>query len=147
TAIYGGDTSFSASNSAALSQTVLAGYQYEMGPTTAPLLSGYTRVTDTTAYSTTQGYGWQSTSQLAAVDRGTGAGLLRSFVLSYGSTMTFLQDMANGTYSVTVYMGDASYDQKQQGVFLQGAQLGTLSATAGTLASGTYQTTVTNGQL
>jgi len=119
---------------------------FDFGTPTSPVVSGYTQVTAATAYSTAPGYGWQSTSGLHDADRGTSNPLMRDFV--YGSSGTFLVDLPNGTYGVTLTMGDTgAFPHDQMGVFLQGTRVDTVSTAAGQVVTNSYTVTVTTGQL
>jgi fibronectin type 3 domain-containing protein len=106
--------------------------------------SGYTRVSPATVFSTAQGYGWQS-GTIDSRDRGTGSDLNRDF--DFTTDGTFAVNLANGSYNVTVTMGDASYPHDQMGVFLQGIQVDSVTTAAGSFVTTTYSVTVSGGQL
>src|SRR5262249_21923788 len=107
--------------------------------------AGYTRVTDTTAYTPAIGYGWQA-GPVNSVDRGTGTDLTRDLV--YGPDLQFAADLPNGTYDVTVTVGGTGpYVHDQMARSLEGVQLATLNTAAGEVLTRTYRVVVTDGQL
>ena len=112
---------------------------YDFGPASAAAIDGFTRVTESTIYSPGTGVGWQQ-GTVATVDDGTG-----HFVQTNGAT--FATDVANGTYSVSLALGDPNAAHTQMQVFVQGPQFGTVNTAAGQtqIASGTA--VVTNGEL
>jgi probable HAF family extracellular repeat protein len=118
---------------------------YVFGPSTTPPVSGYTLITSASTYKTfSPGFGW-SAGTVYSVDRGTGANLIR--YLDYTKNATFSVDMANGNYTVTVTMGDATTAHDNMGIFLQGTQVDTVNTAAGASVSKTYHITVSNGRL
>jgi fibronectin type 3 domain-containing protein/uncharacterized protein YkwD len=120
--------------------------QYDFGTAGSLVASGYTAVNETTAYSGASGYGWLSGSGVASADRGVGTSLTSDF--NYTTTSaTFAVDLANGTYNVTLQLGDMSYAHQGMGISFQGAQADNLSTAAGQILSKSYVVTVTNGQL
>jgi len=123
-----------------------ASYHFQFGSGN-PVASGYTLVTPASAYSAAQGYGWQSGTVSSRYDMTTTG--LTPIQLSYDftSNATFAVDLANGTYNVTVTMGDDGFSHDQQGVFLLGTQVDSVTTAAGRYYIHTYSATVTNGQL
>jgi hypothetical protein len=120
-------------------------YQFDFGTSSSPLATGYTRVTAGTAFSTSTGYGWTS-GNLAERDRGTGSSTNRDFVFS--SDATFAVNLPNGTYNVTLTMGDTGpYWHDQMGVYLEGNLADTVSTSLGQAVTNTYSVTVKDGQL
>jgi fibronectin type 3 domain-containing protein/subtilisin family serine protease len=126
--------------------TVLAAgvRHFDFGTSTSPVAAGYTQVTEATAYSQAQGFGWLSGS-IDSRDRGQGDDLQRDF--NFTQDGTFAVDVANGTYTVTLLLGDASAPHDQMGVFLEGAQVDSVTTAAGQWASRIYVVTVADGQL
>jgi fibronectin type 3 domain-containing protein len=118
--------------------------QYEFEPASAPLASGYTQVTENTTYNAAQGYGWLS-GTIASRNRGTGSTLTQSF--DFTTSGTFAVNLANGSYYVTVTMGDALYAQGAMGVSFQGTRVDSFTTAAGQFITRTYLVTVSNGQL
>jgi fibronectin type 3 domain-containing protein len=121
--------------------------QYDFGTATSPVAAGFVGVTDQTAYSTATGYGWQGGSNVASADRGTSDSLTRDF--NYTTTnATFAVDLANGTYTVTLQLGDTGpFAHGTSTISFQGSPVDTVSNVAGQILSKTYVVTVTNGQL
>src|SRR5262249_41894601 len=78
-------------------------------------------------------------------DRSTGSDLNRDF--DFTTDGTFAVNLANGTYNVTITMGDASYPHDQMGVFLEGTQVDSVTTAAGNFSTTTYRVTVGDGQL
>jgi fibronectin type 3 domain-containing protein len=117
---------------------------YDFGTATSPVASGYTQVTESTVYSSSQGYGWSS-GTISSRDRGSGGALDEDF--NFTTKGTFAVDLANGTYNVTVTIGDALYAQQSEGIFFQGVQVDTVTSPAGQFLVKTYTVTVANGQL
>jgi hypothetical protein len=119
--------------------------KYDFGTEGSPVAPGYTPVTPATAYSPAQGYGWQA-GTIYAVDRKTADPLTRD--LNYGPMGTFAVDLPNGSYTVTLRLGDTGpYAHDQMGVFLQGTQVDTVSTAAGQIVTRTYAVTVSQEQL
>ena len=57
-------------------------------------------------------------------------------------------DAPSGTYDVTLVLGDTgNFSHDQMGVFLEGAQVGTVSTAGGEVTTVTYSTQVSDGQL
>ncbi|MGI6415159.1 MAG: S8 family serine peptidase [Thermoguttaceae bacterium] len=115
----------------------------DFGTTTSPLAAGYARVTGADVYSAAVGYGWQAA--VSSFDRETGSDLLRD--LNYGPRGTFLVDVPNGQYELTLAMGDQGALHDLMGVFLEGAQVDTISTAAGQFSTTTYLVDVNDGQL
>jgi hypothetical protein len=119
--------------------------RYDFGTALSPVATDYKKVTNTTAFSTSQGYGWTSGTR-RALDRRTGTAMTRDFV--YTSDATFETVVPNGAYTVTVYLGDmGKLSRDQMGIYMEGAQVGIVTAPAGQVLSWTYQPTVTDGRL
>lgn len=120
---------------------------FDFGTATSPVTTGYTKVTELTAYTTAQGYGWTSTG-ISSRDRGSGTGvtdLTRD--ICYGRDITFAADVPNGSYSVTVTMGDRSFAHDLMAVIIEGQQVDLVTTAAGQFYVATYPATVTDGQL
>lgn len=119
--------------------------RFDFGTATSPLASGYARVTETTNYTAALAYGWQG-GGVFSVDRGIGPDLTRDLV--YGNDLLFAVDLPNGTYDVTVTIGDpAPYQHDHMALSLEGVQLATLSTAGGEVLTRTYRVVVSDGQL
>lgn len=120
---------------------------FDFGTTGSPLSDGATRVTESTIYSAGLAYGWQS-GVIDSRDRGPSAGA--TFIsrdLNFTSNGVFAVDLANGSYNVTVQLGDTAYAHDSMGVFIEGTQYDTVTTAAGQVSSRTYNVTVADGQL
>jgi fibronectin type 3 domain-containing protein len=124
----------------------LVPWKYDFGTVTSLVADGYTRVSEATAYSAAQGYGWLS-GTVTSRDRGTPAADYLKRDLTQSNQAAFVVDLANGAYEVTLLMGDASYPHDQMGVYLEGNLVNTVSTAIGQWKVNTYQVTVSDGQL
>jgi hypothetical protein len=79
--------------------------RFDFGTATSPVETGYIQATPATLSSAGLGYGWAKTS-VGALDRGIDAPLKRDF--NYTRDNRFLVSVPNGTYEVTLVMGDAA---------------------------------------
>jgi hypothetical protein len=119
--------------------------RFDFGTAASPVAAGFARVSEATTYTSALGYGWQS-GGINSVDRGTGSDLTRDLV--YGSDLQFAADVPNGTYDVTVTVGDPGpYAHDQMQLSLEGVQLATLNTAGGEVLTRTYRVAVTDGQL
>jgi PKD repeat protein len=124
--------------------TAPAPVHYDFGVAGSPVATGYTQATASMTYNIPTGYGWLRGS-IDGRDRGAGSDLTRDFALT--SDGTFGVSMVNGSYQVTLTMGDVSYPYDQMGIFLQGTQVDTVSTLAGQSLSKTYTVSVSTAQL
>jgi hypothetical protein len=90
--------------------------RFDFGTSGSPLETNYTQVTHGTLYNSTLGYGWQGA--VGSRDRGTGTALTRD--LNFASVQTFLVDLPNATYQVTLTLGDEGPYGHDQTIFLEG---------------------------
>jgi hypothetical protein len=121
------------------------GWHFDFGTTVSPVATGYTG-TSLLTFTSATGYGWASTSGLTARDRGTTNPLTRDFVS--GSDGTFLVNLANGSYTVTVTLGDAKALRDQESIYAQGQLVASgLTTQAGEFLSKSFTVQVANGQL
>jgi lysophospholipase L1-like esterase len=90
-------------NAAALHAASNSSWKFDFG--SGAVQSGYTRVLPTTAYNTTTGYGFASTSGLTAVSRGAPDPLREDYITS-SAPFAFSANVPNGNYNVTVTTGD-----------------------------------------
>ncbi|MCU0961968.1 MAG: hypothetical protein MUF48_17880, partial [Pirellulaceae bacterium] len=124
--------------------TLVDSLRLDFGKATSPVAADYARVVETDRYSATAGYGWQEAT-LKSYDRASGGDLLRDF--HYAPQGTFLVDVPNGQYEVVLSMGDAGALHDQMGVFLEGAQVDTITTAAGQYAVQSFLVDVNDGQL
>jgi len=122
--------------------------KFDFGTGTSALASGYTRVTEATSF-TSGAYGWTNTSGLESRDRsGPSDDLKRDFVMHSSAARTFKVSLANGTYAVTVTMGDNDYAHDNMVVKANGAtKLSDVDTAQGAFAVSTFNVTVTNSNL
>lgn len=118
---------------------------FDFGTTSSPLSPGFTRVSNATQYAAAQGYGWLS-GVVGGVDRG-GNGLVERDG-SYTRDATFVVDIPRGRYGIDVLLGDAgSYAHDLMGVFLEGAQVASVSTAGRQVVNRHFDVEVTDGQL
>jgi fibronectin type 3 domain-containing protein len=120
-------------------------YNFDFGTDASTLTSGYARTTSSTDYSSLLGYGW-SAGTVGERDRGKPTGSDQS-AFNFTTNGTFVVDLANGTYAVTLTSGDSLVMHDQEGIFLQGSQVDTISTRAGQFVTRTYAARVTDGRL
>jgi len=119
--------------------------KFDFGTSVSPLAAGYTRVTAATTYNATLGYGWTS-GAIQEYDRQTGSDLERDF--NYTADGTFEVNGVSGSVTVTIWLGDkGGYAHDQMGVYLEGAQVDSVTTAAGQVVSRTYSITTTDGKL
>ena len=130
---------------------------FDFNTASSPTQSSYIGVAPA-VYSSSVGYGWLTTP--LAVDRGGPTNLLRDFAYGTKTTPdTFMDDIPNGTYTVTATVGDAGYLRDlidiQSGTVSGGNFTGGsdvlggnyISSAAGQFATRTFNVTVTNNQM
>jgi hypothetical protein len=120
---------------------------FHFGPSSAPVPAGYTLVPALTGYSAQSGYGWLSGS-IEERDRGPLLGttaLTQSFDMTAAGTFSVVE--ADGTYDVSVTLGDAQYAHGPMGVSLQGIQVDAVSTGIDQFVTRTYRVTVSGGRL
>ncbi|MGC1272578.1 MAG: hypothetical protein WBC44_02635, partial [Planctomycetaceae bacterium] len=103
----------------------------------------YTRVSQDTSYTAGTGYGWLD--KVSDHDRGTGEALTSDF--NYGRQGTFVVDLADGLYDVTLTLGDSAALRDQVAVSLEGQQVDLVTTDKGQFHTTTYRVEVTDGQL
>jgi hypothetical protein len=83
---------------------------FDFGTASSPLASGYTRVTESTGF-TSGAHGWTNTANLSSRDRTALADdLKRDFVMNDTSAARVFQvALVNGTYNVGITMGDQDF--------------------------------------
>lgn len=125
-----------------------ATWRYDFGTATSPVADGYQQVTEATRYSAATGFGIVPADGVTPISRDRGAtdAADRDFVLA--TTWSFVVDVPNGTYDVTVRSGDllATSSTTTTNLTLEGATAGTLK-TKQVAVEGTWRTTVADGQL
>src|SRR5262249_42251972 len=128
-----------------LATTLSAPLHFDFGTLTSPVAAGYTGVPPI-AYSSSLGYGWSNVSGITVYDRGTTNPLTTDF--NAGHNGTFLANLPDGTYNVTVYLGDAKYQPGPVSIWLEGQKVASrLTTQPGQFITPTYQAQVSGGQL
>ncbi|HKB02491.1 MAG TPA: SdrD B-like domain-containing protein [Gemmataceae bacterium] len=116
----------------------------DFGTVLSPVASGYVRATDLDSYTLVKGYGWKS-GQVRSIDRLIGSALVRDFIAT--EQTTFVVDVPDGDYKVTLTLGDAVKAHDKMGIFLEGKPVATLSTAARNFVTRTFKVTVTDRQL
>ncbi len=129
---------------------------FDFGTSSSPVATGYTQVTQSTAYSTSAGYGWTAgIGSIYSLDTGvttfTNPDPKVTEDLNYTQNATFAVGVPNGTYDVTVTAGDARANPDSTALYFQGSTSATDTILTGSsnpgVASRIYVITVSNGQL
>src|SRR5262249_23556704 len=116
---------------------------YDFGGPLTPIAPGYLGVPGV-AYTPALGYGWANLNGLSWADRGVPNALEQD--LHWGQKGTFLADLPNGTYKVTVTLGDALNMHDNISLWLEGVQVASgLTTAAGQFIQPTYTVSVTDG--
>src|SRR5262249_55945231 len=103
-------------------------YLFDFGTPSSPVQPGYTPVTSATAYSAALGQGWGAGSVIAA---SSGIGDALASDANFTADGTFLVDVPNGLYDVTLTIGLGGATAQGTTVFLQGLPLETVTTAAG----------------
>jgi fibronectin type 3 domain-containing protein len=119
-------------------------WHFDFGADRSPVASGYAPVGRNTSYEGSRGYGWLL-GQVGQNDCGLGSDLNRDYAYTTGAV--FAVDLADGTYDVTVTLGDSRHAHDLMGVFLQGVPVDTVSTRIGEFVTRTWRVQVTDGRL
>ena len=105
-------------------------------------------MTESTAFAS-GGYGWTDTSGLESRDRSAASDALkRDFVMHSSAARTFKVDLPNGTYAVTLTMGDNDFAHDNMVVKANGATvLADVDTAAAAYAVKTFSLTISTGSL
>ena len=122
----------------------LAPRAFDFGTPASPVAVGYLRVSPPAGYQPSAGFGWLS-GTIGSRDRGSGSDLERDF--NFTPLGTFVVDVPNGRYRVTITMGDKTAGHGQMGVFLEDRQVASVSTQANEFKTQTYEVAVEDGQL
>jgi hypothetical protein len=126
-------------------RALLSAWHFGFVTPTSPVAPGYTGVL-AQPYDPTLGYGWQSVAGITAVDRGTPGPLTRAFHQAHEAT--FQADVANGTYAVTVHLGDVQAGRTGTDLSAEGGFLALAPPTAaGETTTANLIVQVADGQL
>lgn len=136
--VYYDDDSNFTDRSVALTTNPL---KYDFGTETSSVKTGYTQVTNNTLYPS---YGW-ITSPRNSTDRGIDD--LKGDIVMDNETRTFSLDVPNGTYNVTVWLGDYSGVHANMTLTVNGVAVISNLTTSNEVKELTYVIQVTNGNL
>jgi hypothetical protein len=121
--------------------------KFQFEPRGAPVVAGYVGVA-ATPYSASLGYGWSAGSTVFADQRWAPSVSPLRTGFDYGTNGTFLDDLPDGTYTVSATLGDAADPRYNVALWAQGKLVASgLSTAGGQFTTQTFQVTVTNGQL
>lgn len=119
--------------------------KFDFGTASSPLESGFTRVTQSSAFTQAVGYGW-SAGSISSFDRGAGTALTRDF--NFTQDGTFSVNVPNGRYQVKAVLGDTgSYAHDQVGVYIEGVLKDTVSTAGGQIVNRSYDVVVADRQM
>jgi fibronectin type 3 domain-containing protein len=120
--------------------------RFDFGLSGSPVAEGYTAVLPTTGYSSLAGHGWLGFVQ--GVDRGAALGSALTRDLHFERQLTFLVDVPEATYDVTLTLGDVGpYHHDLMSIALEGTPVGVVSTAAGQVITVSYRVAVKDGQL
>lgn len=126
-----------------------AEWWFDFGSPASPVENGYTKVDPTTTYSPSRGYGWSEIPggyvRSETYTRPGLSDLTRDYTFTRDATFTV--DLPNGTYAVTVTIGDPVWSHDYQGVYLQGELVDSITIRGGGSVTRSYAATVTDGRL
>ncbi|HWE02602.1 MAG TPA: Ig-like domain-containing protein, partial [Tepidisphaeraceae bacterium] len=142
------------SNSIIFNIVPVTSAQFDFDTPSSPVASGWTQITPTSTFNLVSGYGWIS-GTIGGFDTGIGtfttpdSSVTRDF--DYTTSGTFGVNVANGTYSVTLTLGDARSNPYQMNIYFQNSSTPIATVSTGgsnpSIVNDTYTVTVTNGQL
>jgi len=118
--------------------------RFDFGTPTSNVEPSWVQVTEKTRFADGKGYGW-SAGTVASRDRGAGTRLRQDF--NFSRDAVFSVEVVDGSYSVTITMGDAAAGHDQMGVGLEGHVVDTVTTAIGEFAVKTYAVTVSDGTL
>jgi hypothetical protein len=97
----------------------------DFGGTTPAPADGYLRALATHNFTTARGWGWTSTSGLAARDRGGPGPITRDFVFGVAARVFRIANLTPGRYRLTIITGDLSFGDHTTRIRLPGIDGGT----------------------
>jgi hypothetical protein len=118
---------------------------FDFGTTSSKVEGGFTRVSQKTTFTGTATFGWSS-GTIKTADRGTGTYLNRD--INYTTDGTFTVTAPDGTYKVSLLLGDQKSAHDDVSVAIEGSTLETdIDTLKGELVWKTYTVEVSDGQL
>ena len=118
--------------------------RYDFGTRTSPVAVGRHRISPASTYDAVLGHGWHS-GEVPTIDRRQGSRARRDF--NYTAAGIFAVDLPNGTYTVTVTLGDARRARDRMALLLEGTEVAVIDTAAGRFVTRTFTVTVSDGQL
>ena len=118
-------------------------WMFDFGTATSPVAPGYTQVTEASRFSPDRGYGWVA-GVVESRDRGVGDELFRDF--NFSQDATFAVHLPDGTYTVTLTMGDA-FVPHDQDIYLQWQRVDRVAVKLGEILRREYTVAVQGGLL
>ncbi|WP_084101663.1 fibronectin type III domain-containing protein [Demequina sp. NBRC 110051] len=121
--------------------------KFDFGTPTSPVADGWTGINESTAYSAELGYGIAPGSAPASRVRDAARPVEGDFVLA--AAWTFLVDVPNGSYDVTLTTGDllSGTSSVRTTLVIEGGEAANITADAEQIGTGTVQAEVADGQL
>ncbi|MBB6634461.1 fibronectin type III domain-containing protein [Cohnella thailandensis] len=118
--------------------------KFDFGTGASPVMEGFIGVGPNDLYAAERGYGLDQAINSRL--RSGGTDLTNDFVLA--TSFSFMVDLPNGNYDVTLYSGDllTGTSTTRLNVTLEGTAAGTIQARQ-SVGEGTFRTTVADGQL
>lgn len=116
---------------------------FDMGTDDSPVDPDGVRVTSDTSFTESRGYGWEAAPQ--AKDQGRANDVERDF--AYASELDFLVDLPDGSYDVTVTVGDRGDLHQNMRISLNGYAQETLTTAPGQVLSRTYRVNLLDTRL
>jgi len=123
-----------------------AEWQFDFQPKGSPVEKGFREVNRTTVYQESRGYGWV-TALYQERDRGKGTALTRDFVFDR-KPRVFRVRVPNGSYHVTVFLGDMQAGHDKMVVSAEGeVVLKNITCRGGSVKECPFEATVEDGTL
>lgn len=119
--------------------------KFDFGSSSSAVEDGFDKVSPGSAYTEERGYGFQDSSKAEATDQGTSDALKSDSIMA--KETSFLVDLPNGDYSVTVIAGDAK-ESTNVGVVAETIQkVQDTNVSSGQFIERTFSIALVDGQL
>ncbi len=123
--------------------------RFDFGFPGIALQDGFTGVAATDAYTVERGFGWESTTNIETFN--TGAGPVDQIQQDYhffrSGSRTFLVDLPDGEYLVTVGIGSQIHRTEREAIILNGTEVDLVTTEPGVFNIESYYVIVSGGQL
>lgn len=131
-----------------------AAFKFDFGSEGSPAVERYTKITNTTAYSTALGYGFADISKVASAYRENDAyssdinKLYKGFCApkEMMAPYSFKVDLPNGIYGIRLIAGDLEKNINRTDLYVNGEFLGLVTSERGKVSEKTFKAVITNGQ-